>query len=84
MTPISHTLSTEQRRLPPSEMSGIICQQTGIAKRQLRIARQEAEIEQADIPRIPNLSDDDLLLEYERHTSAHDSLYRVYSRLDRL
>ncbi|KAK5985335.1 hypothetical protein GCK32_021813 [Trichostrongylus colubriformis] len=65
-------------------MSGIIRQQIGIAKRQIIAALQEEERERIDIRQIPQLSDDDLLNEYERHTSAHDSIYRAYSRLDRL
>ncbi|VDP00971.1 unnamed protein product [Heligmosomoides polygyrus] len=61
-----------------------IRQQIGITKRQLRTALQEAEREHVDLLRISKHPDDNLLNEYERHTSTDDSLYRAYSRFDRL
>ncbi|VDO27560.1 unnamed protein product [Haemonchus placei] len=55
-----------------------------LVKRQLRTALSEAEREHVQKSQISQLSDDDLLNEYERHTSTHDSIYRAYSRLQRL
>uniref|UniRef100_A0A183GGN1 ATP-dependent DNA helicase n=1 Tax=Heligmosomoides polygyrus TaxID=6339 RepID=A0A183GGN1_HELPZ len=65
-------------------MSGTIRQQIGITKRQIRKTLQEAQREEVQPTQLQNLNDDDLLNAYEGHTSAHDSLYRVYSRMNRL
>ncbi|VDL82369.1 unnamed protein product [Nippostrongylus brasiliensis] len=65
-------------------MSGIIRQQIGIAKRQLRKALQEAEGEHSDPNLVPKFKDDELLAAYEAHTSVHDSLFRTYARVSRL
>ncbi|KAK6740891.1 hypothetical protein RB195_009005 [Necator americanus] len=65
-------------------MSGILRQQIGIAKRQLREALEEVQTEHTEEAQIQQLKDDDILAAYEEHTSSHDSLYRVYSRLGRL
>ncbi|ETN87136.1 hypothetical protein NECAME_01295 [Necator americanus] len=62
----------------------ILRQQIGIAKRQLRKALEESQTEHAEEAQIQQLKDDDILAAYEEHTSAHDSLHRVYSRLDRV
>ncbi|VDL77601.1 unnamed protein product [Nippostrongylus brasiliensis] len=66
-------------------MSGIIRQQIGITKRQLRKALQEAESEHFDPDQVQKLKDDELLATYEAHTCAHlHLLFRIYARLNRL
>ncbi|VDL78197.1 unnamed protein product [Nippostrongylus brasiliensis] len=49
-------------------MSGIVRQQVGIVKRQLRKTLQEAEGKHSDPNQAPKFKDDELLAAYEAHT----------------